>query len=508
MASRRNLSDWYADWRVPKDLSPKISTINNPKDVAERQNLNWLIYSRGPYSGTENVDVWQNYSMNAYVASNNTLFKSNPVEGLEIQRRIFKRYADEQEKTIVAKFGKTGSQIIEDYGIAQGLFKDQDNLIHELNELRNNISAHTNKEKMGTAKAFDVFKKAQEQESKGVAELKVLQNEFQKFSKLLQKVQDFGAKMDATAGDSTLTTLEKGGEEFIEATARQADFDVSRSLKIDKTGYTSAVNLIKIAKQLEEQTAKIDASTGELPKLFSDTEVKLQKVVAMKKKNSGYRQTTRKMNWDKVTGYTVNMITNYFGSAFEVASAVVLKEAMGELLEGVELLGAAKGVTVKAPNGFSFKETTSKTDVRAVLKDGLELNFSNKHQSHSAPGPTKVQDGNLFSLLGAVLDAPEARETLYAGMMNDRFWSSNSSMNQFITALIIDRAVGGVVGNRIDFMLYKDAVIPLSEYLRDLNSAFMQITSKTFQKFTANPDKQNKTIPQNLKGIGIKVLVK
>ena len=110
--------------------------------------------------------------------------------------------------------------------------------------------------------------------------------------------------------------------------------------------------------------------------------------------------------------------------------------------------------------------------------------------------------------MGAVLDAPEARETLYAGMMNDRFWSSNSSMNQFVTALIIDRAVGGVVGNRIDFMLYKDAVVPLSEYLRDLNSAFMQITSKTFQKFTANPDKQNKTIPQNLKGIGIKVLVK
>ena len=333
MASRRNLSDWYADWRVPKDLSPKISTINNPKDVAERQNLNWLIYSRGPYSGTENVDVWQSYSMNAYVASNNSFFKSNPVEGLEIQRRIFKRYADEQEKTIVAKFGKTGSQIIEDYGIAQGLFKDQDNLIHELNQLRDSISVHTNKEKMGTAKAIDVFKKAKEQESKGVAELQVLQNEFQKFSKLLQKVQDFGAKMDATAGDSTLTTLEKGGEEFIEATARQADFDVSRSLKIDKTGYTSAVNLIKIAKQLEEQTAKIDASTGELPKLFSDTEVKLQKIVAMKKKNSGYRQATRKMNWDKVTGYTVNMITNYFGSAFEVASAVVLKEAMGELLE-------------------------------------------------------------------------------------------------------------------------------------------------------------------------------
>lgn len=502
--ARRKISDWYPDRRFPKNLDPKIQRIDNPNSVAERQNLNWLIYSRGPYSGTENVDVWKNYSMNAYVASNNTFFKSNPVEGLDIQARILEKYAKAQEESTRARFGVSSQELIDNYGIAQKLFEEEDNLINELNKLRDEITQHTNSQNIGTASAVQAYKTALQQEKDGVKELQVLQQEFQKFSKLLQKVQDYGAKMDATAGEAALKNLEMGREEFVEATAKQANFDVARSLKIDKTGYTSAVNLIKIGQQLEKDTAAIDASTGKFPKKFT----RLKKIQAKNTKAGGYVERTRQRSWDSVTNYTVNMITNYFGSAFEVASAITLQQAFEEIFSGVKLLGAEKGVTVKTPNGVNLSESTSKTDVKAILKNGIELNFSNKHQSHSAPGPTKVQDGNLFNLLSTVLDAPEARETLYAGMMNDRFWSATSSMNQFVTSLIIDRAVGGIMGNRIDFMLYKDAIIPLETYIRNIQQAYMTIAAGEFRKFTKNPDPNNKTIPASTKGATIKVLVK
>jgi len=503
----RALDKWYPDGRVPKDIPPKINKINTSADIRARQRTNWMIYSRGMYSGTENVDVWQDFTFNAYAVSDNAFLRVQPMERAGIQGRIFKFYGDSAELAFKQKFNNDSTrEVLDTLALSQAIFDDSQDIIPMLNQIRDNIANHTNSKGTGVSNLMKAYKDAIEQGEKGDKELKLLKEGFESLSKDLQSIQDFGARTDAVAGEALLKQMREAGGNFELANSRLIPFDLAKSLTIEKTGYTSAANLIKTGKRLEEEVKKIDASTGKLPRLYSGKDLSLPKIKSTRN-GSVYRSSPKKMNWDEVTRNLIGMTTNYFGTAFEVATAVTLQNALGELVEGVQLLGSTQGVKVEGPNGMMLTNKTSKTDVQATLKNGIKMNISNKHQKSSVKSATKVYDGSLFEIITTVLDNFEDRQTLYVGMMNDKFWSKNSSMNEFISSLLVDRAVGGLGDTRVDFMMYQDKIVPLADYLRHLDQSWMETTASSFVKLAKSFRGENTANIENVKGVGIKVQV-
>lgn len=490
---------WYPDGR--EFIKDRLSPLTNPEDRDTRERLNWAIYNRGPYSGSENISTWKNYTFNAYIASNNSYISVNPMAQARIQSEIFAKYADAELARMKDKFGADPEQMIEELHLADKFFNDTEGIVKGLNDIKKDIERQKRKSARGESlnNVIKAYEEAKRIGNDGVKELTEVKKRLNDFGDSLGKISEYGSNLDAVAAKAAHSSVLKGKQNYENA---PVNFDLAKSIKIEKTMYTSAVNLILAADKMKEISGKIDPETGNLPDGYFTTDTKGSKSVILPKVQSNssggtntYDLIEKERNWEKMTNNFSGMLTNYMGSAYEVATALALETAFGEIFEGAELLGSASPDTkVTTPLGTHYRETTSKRDVTARLKEfggktNVSFNISNKNQKKSLSKPTKAYEGQLTAVLHSVLTSKEQMTTLYSGMMNDKFWSASSSMNIFLGAMIADLAIGGLNKNdsRVDFLFYEDAIIPLSSYLRGLKKVNLSIMQGKFKEFSQKP---------------------
>lgn len=184
-----------------------------------------------------------------------------------------------------------------------------------------------------------------------------------------------------------------------------------------------------------------------------------------------------------MTGY----ISSAKGIAFEIAVANALYKATGDIVDGVEMLGSASGVTFKDSKGGKIGNiSTSKTDVAYKEKQGFMVNLSLKNQKKGSAKPieTKFLSSSLSRYLQLVTTNNVEAQLLVGGFATNReeFNNINSELNLFLAALVADMAIGSGGADKIDFIVFNNGIMGLGDYYREVSDSISLFTKNTTNK--------------------------
>lgn len=440
--------------------------ITDPSDPIERQRLNYKIIDAGTSSGLGDVGAWANYKLHR-------LLIGKRLENSGMAGYGHKPFADEskraEEARFLAKFGMSAEEILEMSGIGRAIFEDFGSDVEKLFDTKN-----LRLDKEFADKAFGDFQEARKKGGE-VEQEKLLryQEGLKKFMKNYGEIYDSSTLLDKDLSERAQKRLLSWDST---PDLSGGPVSIAKGFKLDKTGATAITNLKLKIDAAEKAVDSLERIKGDFGKkgvagLIRDNAISAKKYSYSKGKE---QRTAVKLN--NIHRSVQGHLTAYYGSAFEILSAMAIAEAADEIISGVDVAGSDTGGTLKHADGSRWDIRTSKTDVRAYAeKLGVSINLSNKAQSKQTTDYTKAFDGSVYQMLKIFAES-ESISTIRTAFGATEARSSSSQFSQYLASSLTDFAVGGLDGrDRIDFMVYQDGIISLSEYLGGLSEVRARI---------------------------------
>lgn len=477
--------------------TPWQGVYPNPSSAQERTKMEYAMIRRKAEPSHEK-DKWGNYSFYGYSNGKPQAFfpaKNSSQQILEI-------YEAKARQDTFEKFGASGEDVLKATGLASEIklkIEDKDSpFVPEL--LRNGQIAELMGKKAslqsmtsvsgsrgGINKTLqEIMSLSETDEQAAIAKLDGLGVSLKRYQAGLQDIIDVASTIDASVG---------------ELVVKHQESRIPDAIRLDTKSYTSALNILEQIDYVKKITDQIEKDSKTLPNFGltgnvaeygrkatpkKGNEIDLMKWSSSKGVYSRGRRAEQAI--ESLTGNLTGSMTNYLGGVYEIAIASTLKSSFEDIFENVQLTGAntntatgtGSGKTTvsltTSPLGRELMSKTSKTDIQAKLKQignksSLEMNFSAKNQNFSQSGKaTKALDTGLNFLLDAILTSNSHESTMRAAFTNEKMYWATTGMNTFIGALMADIAIAGLPGDRIDFMVYSNAVIPIADYFAVIDS--------------------------------------
>lgn len=367
--------------------------------------------------------------------------------------QIYKNYVDAETKRFMAKSGVDPYTFLKEAKLAQSIYEDQKDFLRSLESMDIEYKKAASQARSATKFLEDV-KKDKNLNEQGLRDaFKSLEN----WQRATQKYLDIMAQVDDTY-----------------ALGHEKDFEVSKdkspsgspvgSLRLDSKAFTSYEKARLVERELAQTLRALEGNVAKLPQTkLTTNKISGGDFVRTSKGNKRQETSDLSTSLNKMRGY----ISSIKGTVFELAVASALEKQVNEVYDAVAMLGNTKGVTVKGSN-MQFK--TAKTDVGVSVK-GKDINLSLKNQKHSAPGRfgTKVLTSTTYKLIRLT-----AQSDIDALRMAGVFYTNpelrlKSKLNQFLAALVADFAISSGGSDRIDFLVYKDEIVPVATYYANLS---------------------------------------
>lgn len=467
-----------ADWK---------GSYPNPSSIQERREMEMAMIRRKSVP-SHRLPMWNQYSFYGY--SNGEAQKFYPASDKHAQ--IMQVYKTKAEKETMKKFGASGKDVLSATGLASEvkLLAEDKNSTFIPEMLKDGAVADLMARKAATkASEGGLNKEIQEimalsvsDEQAAIAKIEGVGKSLKKYGDALQNIIDLGSTIDASVGEMVVNHQESR---------------IGDAVRLDAKSYTAALNVLEQVKFVNRITDQIEKDSSKLPNFgitgskstFKDrgVEKKGNQMDLMKWSGTKGEYKQEKATERAIETLTTNLqgsMTNYLGGIYEIAIASTLKTSFADIFSEVQMTGAntttGPGATTVnlavTPLGKTLQSRTSKTDIRTTLRNisdraNVEMNLSIKNQKFN-PGKnsqTKALETGLSFLFDAILTDESHRSTMETAFMNDKMYTAASSMNSFLGALMADMAIAGLPGDRIDFMVYENAVIPLADYFGIVN---------------------------------------
>lgn len=367
--------------------------------------------------------------------------------------RIYKNYVQAETSRFMAKTGKRPEQFLKEARLTQAIYEEQKDYLRDLETLDIKY-----KKTAGEARrAVNFLEDTKRDKVKNQQALKDALASLERWQKTTQKYLDLMAEVDDTYALGHEKEFEvKGG--------KSPSGQPVGSLRLDSKAFTSYEKARLMEQEIGRALADVKGNVDKLPQTKITTH-QISQGGFKKTKKGNKRQETVDLSTSisKMRGY----ISAIKGTVFEIEVASALEKQVSEIYDAVAMLGNTKGVKVIG-SGQQFK--TAKTDV-AVKINNQDINLSLKNQKHSAPGHfgtsaltsttykiiriTAQSDIDTLKMAGILYTNPELR--------------INSKLNHFLAALVADFAISSGGSDRIDFMVYKDEIIPVGTYYANLS---------------------------------------
>lgn len=440
--------------------------ITDPSDPIERQRLNYAIIDAGTSSGLGDVGAWANYKLHR-------LLIGKRLENSGMAGYGHKPFADEakraEEARFMSKFGMSSDELLDMTGIGRAIFEDFGKDVKKLFDTKD-----LRLDKEFSQQMFGDFEEARKKGGE-IEQEKLLryQNGLKQFMRSYGEIYDSSTLLDR---DLSVRAKERLLSWKGTPNLSGGPVEIARGFKLDRTGATAITNLklkIDAAEKAIDSLERIKSDFGKrgVAGLIQQTSIGTDKFSY----SSGKSQRSA-IKLENIHRSAQGHLTAYYGSAFEILSAMAIAEAADEIISGVDVAGSDTGGTLKHADGSRWDIRTSKTDVRAYAeKLGVSINLSNKAQSKQTTDYTKAFDGSVYQMLKIFAES-ESISTIRTAFGATEARSSSSQFSQYLASSLTDFAVGGLDGrDRIDFMVYQDGIISLSEYLGGLSEVRARI---------------------------------
>lgn len=372
--------------------------------------------------------------------------------------RIYQNYIARYESDFQGRSGMSPKEYIKESGIQKAALENHQSFIDDMVSKKDVFSVEQKKLKGYVSRILDGTETTADFNDK-------YEEQIRKWSIATQNYLDTLSKIDSLYYDyhqdeQEINTISIDG--------------VSEMFKLEKGQY-------KTLKTAKSQMALVQQEIAKLNALGSEAY----------QKQSGIVKTTSKSGKNSYRGgafHNLGALNGSFSSikGFTLESQVAsgLQKIVGESLSSVSMLGATEGVTVKLSNGRTLDVKTSKTDVSVTDTNGLKINLSIKNNRYLGAKReiVKVNQSNLDNIIRLVANSREDGEELAGHIMwNIKNTRTKNKFRVFLATLTADYAVAMGGQDRVDFMVYNNAIIPLGEYYELLSKKLKLnlTTSKT-----------------------------
>lgn len=385
--------------------------------------------------------------------------KSNPFSfgdtGSNV-KKIYQGYAEKETSRFLGKFGKTPEEFLKETKIAQLIYDGQRDFLESMEKADVEFKKATISTKPMSGKELKELIKNKESAEK---ELEKAFATLKKWEQATQKYLDVMSTVDATYA--------KGHRSGYEVKhSKSPSGQPIESLRLDSKAFTSYESARIMVSEMEKIMTQMGQNIHQIPDLKL-VRYKVSKGEFAKTPKGNKMQETLKI--EDLSRKMEGFINSIKGTIFEIAAASALEQAVGQIFSEIQMMGNEKGVSVK-DSGVQFK--TSKTDVKATTMSGLNVNLSMKNQAYREMGGrgTSAMASTLYNMIRITAQTDiETMQLASVFYTNPEMRKTNSSLNRFLAALVADMAVGSGSGDRIDFMVYKDTIVPMSTYLANLD---------------------------------------
>lgn len=384
--------------------------------------------------------------------------------------RIMASYATKRDNDFKNKFGMTQDEYAAKANFQQMIFEEEKDFLKEMSE------------------ANTKFRKKSGQMRKTLADLAELKNSAdQNQATLNQITKNLDSWRQVT--QEYLDVMANVGDVFADSkgwTTSNISGQTPKGYYTSPSALTSYEKASLLLDKMDERMKAIGGDVQKLKKMNLTTPVVRKGKIVKNKKTKRTLNDTKSLNQrirNSMTGY----ISSAKGIAFEIAVANALYKATGDIVDGVEMLGSASGVTFKDSKGGKIGNiSTSKTDVAYKEKQGFMVNLSLKNQKKGSAKPieTKFLSSSLSRYLQLVTTNNVEAQLLVGGFATNReeFNNINSELNLFLAALVADMAIGSGGADKIDFIVFNNGIMGLGDYYREVSDSISLFTKNTTNK--------------------------
>lgn len=367
--------------------------------------------------------------------------------------QIYLNYAKEEEKRFLKEHRTTAEEFLKESQIAQQVFEGNKELIASMQKDTENLSSR----RKSLIKSVSDLRKLQEDAPKKQEYVDKMIRALKDWERASQGFLDNMAQVDTSFAESAKDKYE------IKIAKNIPSGEPIGGLRLDAKAFTSHENAQAGLKELRKQVENVEKVKGTEPPL----KLTVPKYSSAKGTFGQIQDKTQTI--EKFTTSINGSISSVKGTVFEIEVGNALSHATDTILKEIQMLGNAKGVTV---DGVQF--STSKTDVQAKSKKYSEnINLSVKNQTYNGPvaKSTALFTGSLYKVIKMVSETERGAMALSSMLIYEKsVGNSTSKLNRFLKALTADFALASGQGDRIDFMVYSNEIIPTSVYLKDLES--------------------------------------
>lgn len=455
-----NRGEMFAQWGSSSEEWEGV--YPNPRSIEAQKRVEMALIRRAG-SKAHNSNVWGAFEFRVLSEG-----KDRIVTGSQLSpSAIMKFHKDAAERSGKAKFGASRREVLDTSRISSLLVDvASDELEKGLNDVQALNVAKEAYQQFSTknlgllSKEIDMLYSEKDIE-KRIQVASEVSKKIETLGPLLQKIIQEAGSIDKRVGEARVDDLVVPG--------------LGEALRIEPKAYTAAINILEYLKVFDKIKEGVEKDVEKLPSIGYKKGTKTRPAtieIGKYSSNKGvykYNKTIRSITDGGISKGITGSMNNLLGSMFEVAFASALKNSLGGIIEDVELLGSS-GEAVSKVKGFdgefmAMKE--SKRDLSATMKRAgdaasVSLGFSAKSQKKGRT--TKLLDTSTDQVLNTVSTTPFHKNMLEIAFGNENMWQRKSSMNSLLAAMMTDMAVAGLEGDRVDFIVYQDTVIPIEEF--------------------------------------------
>lgn len=393
-----------------------------------------------------------------YDAKQSSTFSFGP----NIHMKIMEGYAERREQEFENKYGKSPYEFLDEASIHQDIYDSQKDFLSLMDRENEKFVVKMNNAKTSLKELGEMKNKADRNEAK--------------VKRLLKDIKEW-----ESATQNYLNVMSEVGDSFADAkkiSIQNISGQTPKGLALGTNALTSYEKASLALKEVRKKVKEIESDVNAI----DDLGIVYKKVSGGKIVRGKEHKSLDVDLLDSMRGY----ISSAKGIIFEIATANALHDTANEMVKEVLMLGQADGVKIKSSSGKQISQMkTSKTDIAYVDgKTGFQVNLSLKNQPKTSLRATRTGflTTNLAQFLTMTTES-EYQERLLGSylLINKR----DPAMNLFLSALVADMAIGSGGIDKVDFLVFNNGIVSLSDYYRSMSGKIrMDVAISKSDKFS------------------------
>ena len=298
-----------------------------------------------------------------------------------------------------------------------------------------------------------------------LAKAKELHKQLDEVSRSLQKIVDLAAGIDPVVAG-------------VKRVSGQGELGLG--LITDRAAHTAAKNLLEYVDELDKIADKLEKNQLTKKDFRKNSGQYAINVKKYSRKGTGFKEEKKLRNLENLSKTISGSMSNLMGGMFELAIEQALKTELADIFSSVSALGAGGSTGIGRDfRNQKFTSVKSKRDIGGTIAQyndvlDISIGFSAKNQysESTKKSETKLLDTNTGFVRKVIAMSKAHDQLLEIAFANSSMWATNSQMNRSIAALMADVAVAGLGRDRVDYIVYRDAIYSIEEFYKKKSGDF------------------------------------